>query len=83
MACVATTPTPASAHSTPFPTEKTRDCTAPPTSPVAGSYPRMEKVPTGCHGSAPAPTDTVTAGRSCAAAAARGRRRSDTAASAR
>ena len=37
IACVATAPTPASAHSTPLPTENTRDCTAPPTSPVAGS----------------------------------------------
>ena len=33
----ATTPTFASAHSTPLPTEKTRDWTAPPTSPVSGS----------------------------------------------
>src|SRR5688500_8089052 len=47
MACVATAPTPASAQSTPLPTEKTRDCTAPPTSPVTGSKPRMEKVATG------------------------------------
>ena len=47
MACVAATPTPASAHSTPLPTENTRDCTAPPTSPVAGSKPRIENVATG------------------------------------
>lgn len=51
MACVAATPTPASAHSTPLPTENTRDCTAPPTSPVAGSNPRIENVATGGHGS--------------------------------
>src|SRR5439155_924826 len=45
MACVATMPTSASAQSTPLPTENTRDWTAPPTSPVAGSYPRIENVP--------------------------------------
>src|ERR1051326_3057191 len=43
-------PASASAHSTPLPTEKTRDCTAPPTSPVAGSKPRIEKVATGSQG---------------------------------
>src|ERR1051326_1325230 len=41
---------PASAQSTPLPTEKTRDCTAPPTSPVAGSKLRIEKVATGSQG---------------------------------
>src|SRR5690242_15500979 len=40
-------PTPASAHSTPLPTEKTRDCTAPPHSPVAVSNAMIEKVPVG------------------------------------
>src|SRR5262245_60144510 len=50
MAWVATTPTPASAQRTPLPTENTRDCTAPPTSPVAGSQPRIENVATGSHG---------------------------------
>ena len=34
---IAATPVSASAQSTPLPTEKTRDCTAPPSSPVAGS----------------------------------------------
>ena len=34
---VAATPTFASAHSTPLPTENTRDCTAAPSSPVSGS----------------------------------------------
>src|SRR5215469_1763708 len=51
MAWVAAAPTPASAQRTPLPTEKTRDWTAPPTSPVSGSNPRMEKVATGSQGS--------------------------------
>src|SRR5688572_32554034 len=38
-------PTPASAHNTPLPTEKTRDCTAPPCCPDAESYAMIEKVP--------------------------------------
>src|SRR5262249_7358441 len=49
-ACVATAPTSASAHNTPLPTEKTRDCTAAPISLVFGSTPRMENVATGFHG---------------------------------
>ena len=47
MACVATAPTPASAQSTPLPTENTFDCTAAPISPVSGSKPRIENVPGG------------------------------------
>jgi hypothetical protein len=40
--CVATAPTPASAHATDEPTENQCDCTATPISPVAGSRATME-----------------------------------------
>src|SRR5690349_17617181 len=50
MACVATAPTPASAHNTPLPTENTFECTAAPISPVSGSNPRIENVPVGSVG---------------------------------
>src|SRR3954447_13741299 len=48
--CVATAPTPASAHGTSPPTANQCDCTATPISPVAGSNATMEKVWTGRSG---------------------------------
>src|ERR1041385_5979499 len=42
--CVATAPTPASAHETSPPTANQCDCTATPISPVAGSNATIEKV---------------------------------------
>ena len=42
--CVATAPTPASAHVTTEPTENQCDCTATPISPVAASRATIEKV---------------------------------------
>src|SRR5207237_8598201 len=45
--CVATAPTPASTHGTIGPTLNQCDCTATPSSPVAGSRATMEKVWTG------------------------------------
>src|SRR5258705_4581274 len=45
-------PTPASAHATIGPTENQCDCTATPSSPVAGSRATIEKVWTGRNGSA-------------------------------
>src|SRR5712691_3016316 len=71
-------PTSASAQRTPLPTAKTRDCTAPPTSPVSGSYPRMENVATGSNGgrsSARAPSAVSTT--SARAAATRTARESE------
>src|SRR5574341_521199 len=44
LACVATAPTPARTHGTPFPTHATRVVTATPTSPVAGSTAAIENV---------------------------------------
>src|SRR5579864_5585396 len=48
--CVATAPTPASAHGTSPPTANQCDCTATPISPVVGSNATMEKVWTGRSG---------------------------------
>src|SRR4029077_16836113 len=48
--CVATAPTPASAHGTSPPTANQCDCTATPISPVVGSKATMEKVWTGRRG---------------------------------
>ena len=48
--CVATAPTPASAHETPDPTENACDWTATPSSPVAGSRATIEYVWTGRRG---------------------------------
>jgi len=64
---VATAPKPAAAHSSPLPTEKTRDCTAAPISPVSGSkatiekLETVEKVATGCPYCGTGPADGGTA----------------------
>src|SRR5437667_7666771 len=52
VACVAITPTPASAHGTSVPTLKYFDCTATPSSCVFGSKATIENVPRGASASA-------------------------------
>src|SRR4030095_11593336 len=65
--CVATAPTPASIHGTRGPTLNQCDCTATPSSPVAGSRATIEKVWTGRRGAGVSPCASAAVGHATVA----------------